>query len=83
MNKEIWPVMLTPFTEEGAVDFDSLERLIAWYEKGGVSGLFAVCQSSEMFSLSLRERLEIALRTRVGGPRGSGRRAPTHGGYRR
>ncbi len=60
MNKEIWPVMLTPFTEEGAVDFDSLERLIAWYEKGGVSGLFAVCQSSEMFSLSLRERLEIA-----------------------
>ena len=60
MKKEMWPVMLTPYTEEGAVDYASLERLIAWYEANGVSGLFAVCQSSEMFSLSLRERVDIA-----------------------
>ena len=60
MKKEVWPVMLTPYTEDGAVDYASLERLIAWYEANGVSGLFAVCQSSEMFSLSLRERVDIA-----------------------
>ena len=59
-KKEVWPVMLTPFTEDGAVDYASLERLIAWYENNGVSGLFAVCQSSEMFSLSLRERVGVA-----------------------
>lgn len=59
-RKEVWPVMLTPFTQTGAVDFDGLERLIEWYEQSGVSGLFAVCQSSEMFFLSLRERVQIA-----------------------
>lgn len=55
-----WPVMLTPFTEEGKVDYKGLERLIEWYIENGVSGLFAVCQSSEMFFLSLKERIEIA-----------------------
>ncbi len=56
----VWPVMLTPFTEEGQVDYPALERLIEWYIDNGVSGLFAVCQSSEMFFLSLEERIKIA-----------------------
>lgn len=59
-KKEVWPVMLTPYHENGSIDFDSLERLIEWYEANGVSGLFAVCQSSEMFYLSLRERCALA-----------------------
>ena len=37
----LWPVMLTPFTHEGDVDYASLERLIDWYESNGVDGLFA------------------------------------------
>lgn len=57
--KGVWPVMLTPFTAQGEVDYDSLARLVEFYEAGGVSGLFAVCQSSEMFFLSLKERVEI------------------------
>lgn len=56
----VWPVMLTPFTKEGRVDYQSLEQLVNWYIKKGVSGLFAVCQSSEMFFLSLEERVSIA-----------------------
>ena len=56
----VWPVMLTPFTETGAVDFEALEKLTEWYIENGVNGLFAVCQSSEMFSLTLEERLAIA-----------------------
>ncbi len=60
VRKEVWPVMLTPYTSSGSVDFNALEKLIEWYEERGVSGLFAVCQSSEMFYLSLRERVEIA-----------------------
>ena len=48
-KKEMWPVMLTPFTERGEVDYNALERLIAFYEEGGCSGLFAICQSSEVF----------------------------------
>ena len=58
-EKGLWPVMLTPFTAEGEIDYPSLERLIAWYEENGATGLFAACQSSEIFFLSLRERVEL------------------------
>lgn len=59
-KKGVWPVMLTPFTEQGEVDYPALKKLIAWYEDAGVTGLFAACQSSEIFCLSLRERVEVA-----------------------
>ncbi len=58
-EKGLWPVMLTPFTAEGEIDYPSLERLIFWYEENGAAGLFAACQSSEIFFLSLRERVEL------------------------
>lgn len=56
----VWPTMITPFLPDGDIDYGTLERLIDWYIEKGVTGLFAVCQSSEMFYLSLRERLELA-----------------------
>lgn len=56
----VWPVMLTPFTKDNKVDYKALEQLVNWYIDNGVLGLFAVCQSSEMFFLSLEERVEIA-----------------------
>lgn len=52
----IVPVMLTPFTESGEIDYAGLERLIEWYLANGSDALFAVCQSSEMMFLSLAER---------------------------
>ena len=48
----IIPVMLTPFTEAGQVDYAGLERLIEWYLANGSDALFAVCQSSEMLFLA-------------------------------
>jgi 4-hydroxy-tetrahydrodipicolinate synthase len=59
-KREMWPVMLTPFTSEGSVDFDALARLIDFYEENGADGMFAICQSSEVFFLSLSERVKIA-----------------------
>jgi 4-hydroxy-tetrahydrodipicolinate synthase len=56
----IIPVMITPMTEAGAIDYPGLERLIAWYLDHGVDALFAVCQSSEMQFLTLKERGELA-----------------------
>ncbi|MEI6874300.1 MAG: dihydrodipicolinate synthase family protein [Spirochaetota bacterium] len=56
----VWPTMITPFLESGGIDYTALEKLVDWYVEGGVSGLFSVCQSSEMFLLSLRERLDLA-----------------------
>lgn len=59
-NNGVWPVMLTPFTDDNEVDYGSLEKLVNWYIENGVAGLFADCQSSEMFYLSLEERVKIA-----------------------
>ncbi len=56
----IIPVMLTPFNEQGEIDWDDLEALIEWYIAKGASALFAVCQSSEMVFLSLEERVALA-----------------------
>ncbi|WP_240417154.1 dihydrodipicolinate synthase family protein [Paenibacillus periandrae] len=54
----VWPTMLTPFTENNQLDEPALEQLVDWYIEQGVHGLFAVCQSSEMFKLSLEERVK-------------------------
>ncbi|CAN5260844.1 dihydrodipicolinate synthase family protein [soil metagenome] len=53
------PVMLTPFTDTGAIDFDALTRLTDYYLQAGAAGLFANCLSSEMFELSEQERIEV------------------------
>ena len=56
----VWPTMLTPFTADGEIDYDALDALVDWYIAQGVTGLFAVCQSSEMFHLSLSERVGLS-----------------------
>jgi len=56
----VWPVMITPFTEDNKIDYDGVLKIIEWYDKMGVTGIFAVCQSSEMFQLNARERFELA-----------------------
>jgi 4-hydroxy-tetrahydrodipicolinate synthase len=54
--------MITPFQSNDAksIDYDCLEGLIEWYIRSGVAGLFTVCLSSEMYSLSKDERLQLA-----------------------
>ena len=56
----IFPVVITPFDEDNAIDWDGYSRLIEWYIDHGSHGLFAVCQSSEMMFLSLEERCALA-----------------------
>ena len=54
----VYPTMITPFTEDNKIDYNAVEQLLGWYD-GKVDGVFAVCQSSEMFCLSFEERLEL------------------------
>lgn len=56
----VWPVMITPFCGTGAVDYEGLKKLTKWYLSKGCDGLFAVCLSSEMFQMTLEERLKVA-----------------------
>ena len=58
-EKKFVPVMITPFLEDGRIDFDGLSRLIEFYMAAGVKGFFANCLSSEMYHLDERERLAI------------------------
>ncbi|MCH5719028.1 dihydrodipicolinate synthase family protein [Niabella hibiscisoli] len=58
-EKNFVPVMLTPFNENGAIDFEALTTLTNYYLNAGAKGLFANCQSSEMFDLSPEERLQV------------------------
>jgi 4-hydroxy-tetrahydrodipicolinate synthase len=55
----IWPTMITPF-KDNKIDYRVLENMVEWYIGKGVDGLFAVCQSSEMFFLTLEERTRLA-----------------------
>lgn len=58
----LWPVMLTAFGDDGRIDGEGVDALVDFYLDGGATGLFAVCQSSEMFDLSDDERLQLARR---------------------
>lgn len=62
-EKGFIPVMLTPFCDDGKIDYSALAELTAHYLKAGVKGLFANCLSSEMFELTDTER--ILLTTKV------------------
>lgn len=55
----VWPVMLTPFNQDKSIDYEGIEKLTEWYVQCGVDGLFAVCQSSEMFFLNDEEAQEV------------------------
>lgn len=57
----VWPTMITPFVEDhSAIDWPVLDAMVEWYISSGCTGLFACCQSSEMYELSPDERLELA-----------------------
>lgn len=58
----VYPVMITPYTDSNTVDWDAVDRIVEFYAQHGCQGIFAVCQSSEMFYLSEDERAELAAR---------------------
>lgn len=48
--------MVTPFHKDRSINGEGVDALVEWYIKQGCDGVFAVCQSSEMFYLSLEEK---------------------------
>lgn len=51
--------MITPFNLKAKVDLDVVSNLIDFYLAAGVQGFFANCLSSEMYSITEDERLEL------------------------
>ncbi|MBS1565689.1 MAG: dihydrodipicolinate synthase family protein [Bacteroidetes bacterium] len=58
-EKKFVPVMITPFNLKAKVDLDTVSLLVDFYLAAGVKGFFANCLSSEMYSISEDERLEL------------------------
>ena len=56
---KILTTMITPYKKDGSIDFETAEKYVDWYYENGIDGIFAVCQSSEIFYLSLEERVEL------------------------
>ncbi len=56
---ENFTTMITPYRQDGSVDYDTACKYVDWYFENGLDGIFAVCQSSEIFFLSLEERAEL------------------------
>jgi len=57
--KDIFTTMITPYHKDGSVDYETAEKYVDWYFENGLNGIFAVCQSSEIFYLTLEERVEL------------------------
>ena len=62
IKRGIYPTMITPYNADGSVDYGAVDAIVDWYIQNGVDGIFAVCQSSEMFYLDEQERANIARR---------------------
>lgn len=58
-DKKFVPVMITPFNLKAKVDLEAVSTLIDFYLAAGVKGFFANCLSSEMYSITEDERLEL------------------------
>lgn len=56
---DIFTTMITPYKKDGSVDYETAEKYVDFYFDSGISGIFAVCQSSEIFFLTLEERVEL------------------------
>ena len=56
----VYPTMITPYTQDGRIDFDTVRKYVRWYFEHGAAGVFAACHSSEVWNLSLEERMELA-----------------------
>jgi 4-hydroxy-tetrahydrodipicolinate synthase len=54
-----FPTMVTPYNEDGSVDLGAARALTAWYYENGCHGIFAACQSSEIFFLTEAERAAL------------------------
>ena len=56
MTAQAFPTMPTPFNRDGSVDTGAMRAMVDWYYENGCGGIFASCQSSEIFFLTEAER---------------------------
>lgn len=65
----VFALLLTPFHANGEIDWTAYDAHIDWQLAASPQGLFAVCGTSEMHTLTVEERISLAERAvkRAGG----------------
>lgn len=58
-NTGVYPTMITPYKKDGSVDLEKVKEYVKFYYDRGCDGIFAICQSSEIFFLSTEEKVLI------------------------
>ena len=66
----VYPTMITPYTPDNKIDYNAVEQVLNWYSERGCAGVFAICQSSEIFFLSFEERYELLKFVMAHAPKG-------------
>ena len=56
---DVFTTMITPYLENGQVDYAAVKKYTEWYVNKGLTGIFAVCQSSEIFYLTPDETVAL------------------------
>ncbi len=56
---DILTTMITPYLKNGEIDYATAEKYVDFYFENGLDGIFAICQSSEIFWMSLEERVRL------------------------
>lgn len=60
--KGVYVIAVTPFTDDGAVDWPSVDRMVDFYEEKGVTGMTILGQLGEAPKLTSEESRQIAKR---------------------
>jgi 4-hydroxy-tetrahydrodipicolinate synthase len=65
----IYVIAVTPFTDDGALDLDSIDRMVEFYAEAGATGLTVLGQLGEAPKLTAEESLAVVERVlkRLGG----------------
>ncbi len=54
-----FPTMITPYNSDGSLDLETAKRYVEFYFERGCTGIFSVCQSSEIAFLTVEERVRL------------------------
>lgn len=65
MFSGVYTAIITPFTKDGEVDYDTLDRLVDHQIAGGVNGIVPVGTTGESPTLSTPEHIEVIRRVHV------------------
>ena len=77
-KKGIWATMITPFTEDDKIDFAAVEKMLEWYDRASIDGIFSLCYSSEILRLTSKEKNELFSFIFKNMPKGMGLAASGH-----